>query len=932
MRAFRPFPAAMLALAMLLATSLALPAAVTIEKSPNDSREYAFVVLDNGLQAVLVSDPRADKAAASLDLNIGSASNPPDRDGLAHFLEHMLFLGTEKYPRGGEYQAYLTEHGGSQNAYTAFDHTNYYFDVDADFLQPSLDRFAQFFVAPLFTARYVERERQVVHSEYTARRDAEGRRIFAAVRGVLNPRHPLSRFTVGNNTTLADRPGEDIRERLIGFYRRHYRAAAMRLAVIGREPTAVLERWVRERFEGIAGGDGQPLVIDAPLYRPGELPARLDVVPLKDQRSVTLTFPLPPVAAHWRSKPTGLVAHLLGHEGEGSVLALLKRRGWADGLSAGLGFDHPSAATFQVRIKLTEKGLAHLDEVVGEVFRYLALIRAGGVTRAAFDEQQRLAQLRFRFRERGSAAGLVRNLADSLHRLPPAEVLRGQYLATEFRPDLVADYLRRLVPRNLLLTVVAPGLATDAQARWYDTRYRLRPLDPDLVARWNAPGHEPALALPAPNPFVPEHLEMVAPAGTEQRPQRIRERPGFTLWHGVDTSFGTPRASFFVSLRSPVANDTPRDAVLGSLLVDMVEEQLAEFTYPATLAGLGYRIYTHLRGLSIRIEGYADKQPVLLQRILAALRAPRFDAATFERLRADLVRRLANHRHDAPRGRASAAWRRALVPPGWSEAERIAAAGSVSLDQLRGFARRLLARVSVVALAHGNIDRDQALALGDAVEQALVEPARPVTVARPAVRVIGAGRSEQRTVDSTQSDSAVLGYFQGRDRDFDQRARAALLAQVLSAPFYEALRTERKLGYVVYATPMTLLEQPGVGFVVQSPTADAASLRREIAAFLTRARGRIEAIDTPALERHKQGLISQLLEQDHSLGQRSDRLWTEIDRQRYTFDTRERLVEAVRAIGVQDLRDSYRRWFLAPGRRELWSAALGTRERAAASP
>jgi insulysin len=135
-------------------------------QSPNDTFSYRLVTLDNGLQALLVSNPDSPKAAASLDVHVGSGDNPPDRPGLAHFLEHMLFLGTEKYPDPAEYERYITEHGGSRNAYTSFEHTNYFFDVDAEHLAGALDRFAQFFIAPNFDAAYVGRERNAVEAEF----------------------------------------------------------------------------------------------------------------------------------------------------------------------------------------------------------------------------------------------------------------------------------------------------------------------------------------------------------------------------------------------------------------------------------------------------------------------------------------------------------------------------------------------------------------------------------------------------------------------------------------------------------------------------------------------------------------------------------------------------------------------------------------------
>ncbi len=189
-------------LSALLLWTFAAQAAGAVIKSPHDPRSYETLVLDNGLKVVLVSDPATDKAAASLDVNIGSGSDPQGREGLAHFLEHMLFLGTEKFPDSAEYKEFMAAHGGRDNAYTSYDHTNYFFDIDKNHLEPALDRFSQFFIAPTFTPKYVSRERQVVHSEYTSKFKSDGRRSFYAKKQAMNPDHPYTRFSVGSNQTL----------------------------------------------------------------------------------------------------------------------------------------------------------------------------------------------------------------------------------------------------------------------------------------------------------------------------------------------------------------------------------------------------------------------------------------------------------------------------------------------------------------------------------------------------------------------------------------------------------------------------------------------------------------------------------------------------------------------------------------------------------
>ena len=105
-----------------------------VEKPELDDRSYRLVRLfDNKLEVLLVHDPKTEKSSAAMDVHVGHLSDPKDFPGLAHALEHCLFLGTEsstrvlpanlllgtkKYPEENDYQKYLSEHSGTSNAFT----------------------------------------------------------------------------------------------------------------------------------------------------------------------------------------------------------------------------------------------------------------------------------------------------------------------------------------------------------------------------------------------------------------------------------------------------------------------------------------------------------------------------------------------------------------------------------------------------------------------------------------------------------------------------------------------------------------------------------------------------------------------------------------------------------------------------------------------
>ncbi|XQF94422.1 insulinase family protein (plasmid) [Pseudoalteromonas espejiana] len=133
--------------------------------SPNDTREYKTLKLANEIDVILVSDPSAEKSAASLSVGVGLLHDPMMQQGMAHYLEHMLFLGTERYPDTKGYSDFMTKNGGVNNAYTWLDITNYMFKINNDAFDEGLDRFADFFKAPKLYPEYTDKEKSAVNTE-----------------------------------------------------------------------------------------------------------------------------------------------------------------------------------------------------------------------------------------------------------------------------------------------------------------------------------------------------------------------------------------------------------------------------------------------------------------------------------------------------------------------------------------------------------------------------------------------------------------------------------------------------------------------------------------------------------------------------------------------------------------------------------------------
>lgn len=148
-----------------LPTSLNI-AFTQIEKPLTDKRSYSVIELPNKMKVMLVSDKSAQISAVSIDVGVGSFNEPSNFPGLAHFLEHMLFMGSSKYPNTNEFNDFINKNGGMFNAYTSSENTNYHYSISSEGLEQSLDIFSRFFIDPLLDGKTVEKEIRAVDSEY----------------------------------------------------------------------------------------------------------------------------------------------------------------------------------------------------------------------------------------------------------------------------------------------------------------------------------------------------------------------------------------------------------------------------------------------------------------------------------------------------------------------------------------------------------------------------------------------------------------------------------------------------------------------------------------------------------------------------------------------------------------------------------------------
>ncbi|KAG6771274.1 hypothetical protein POTOM_022622 [Populus tomentosa] len=345
-----------------------------IVKARTDKREYKRIVLPNALQC-----------AASMNVSVGYFSDPDGLEGLAHFLGSLFFFLFSFF--FFLFVVFL-KHGGSTNAYTASDHTNYHFDVNSDCFEDALDRF-QFFIKPLMSADATMREIKAVDSENQKNLLSDVWRINQLQKHLSEEGHPYHKFSTGNWDTLEVQPKEkglDTRLELIKLYEENYSANLMNLVIYAKESLDKIQSLVEDKFQEIRNNDRSCFSFPGQPCSSEHLQILVRTVPIKQGHKLRIVWPITPGILHYKEGPCRYLGHLIGHEGEGSLFYVLKTLGWATKLSAGEGDGTTEFSFFTVVINLTDAGHEHMQDVVGLLFKYIHLLQQSGVCKWIFDE------------------------------------------------------------------------------------------------------------------------------------------------------------------------------------------------------------------------------------------------------------------------------------------------------------------------------------------------------------------------------------------------------------------------------------------------------------------------------------------------------------------------------------------------------------------
>lgn len=864
--------------------------------------QYSSFTLDNGLRVLICHQPQTEKSNVSVAVRAGHFYDPDDCQGLSHLLEHMLFMGSRHLPKPNAINQFIEQQGGTINAWTGTEYANYHFSCSNEHLTHILPAFADMLKSPLFTTGSIEKEIESIDAEFQFKLKDDLRRLYQVHKETCNPAHPFSKFSVGNKRVFEPLGIDALHHGLRHYHKSHYCGANMTLCILTALPLEQVEVLVNRALSGLP--TGKPVTQDwPPLYQREQLGVKINIRPLQQARRMIVTFALPALHKNVDVSPLDYISHLLGDEGQGSLLDYLKRNRLATNLIAGSGIEGEDFKDFNISIQLTEHGFVQQDTILDALFHTIGLVRKSLSSEWRYNEKARLSALAQQYDDVPKSLDLICEYAEALFSLPADKLIEADLGVTSFNAEVINQALDYFRPNNMRIKLIAPDLPVDRQSAYYKTEYSMEPLGSLLLKKLETPTRFDDISLPPPNPYIGDNFSLTLPDANYLVPQQIVKSDTFSMWYAQDHVFHSPKGDIYLSFDSEGFSAGLREAAIKRIWLAALNDYLKSNYYRAEIAGLHYRIYGHQAGFTVHTRGFSDQQFLLAEQLVSAVFDYLPSETDFNAVKQHQIQLLQNALLNKPTNRLFLRLSVLIQRNTHAPIDLLAAVENCSYDDFISVCRKGLNNYYVEGLIHGNWGHQEARQFTNKI-QGLLRDANSQALSREVVK-LPINNTHYHKVICEHSDAAMVLYLQAPTCDLKDTAMCMVLEQMLAAPFFNDLRTQKQLGYVVGTGYVPHNQHPGMVFYIQSPTHGAQALLDNVTDFLFE---QLEEIGFyqgywPDIQK---AMLKQLKEHDLSLSMKSQRLWLALGNQDFTFDRNKRIAKQIESFSFDDI-DSYAR-------------------------
>lgn len=870
---------------------------------PKDTNEYRVINFDNGLELVLIHDKEAKITSVSYGVGVGSWDEPEDQLGIAHFLEHMLYLKSEKYPNPGEFSEFVQSNGGQANAFTTPIHTVYYFSIADHAFKEALDRVVASITEPQLDIAYVSKEINAVDSEWRLRKDQDGFAVQQAFRTIINKKHPASRFNIGNKDTLSAYDPETLVTNLEKFHSTYYTANNSKVAIYSALPLDDLEAASVPLLQDIKSKNVMRPKIKVPRFGKDAIGKRIILKAKNSSNVVAYIFPFQEKNAYWKEKPGHVFSKVVGGMHEGSLFSRLREEGLIHQIHLNVSRDyHDNAGSVTFSVEYTEKGRSKEADVLAAIFAYVKEAEKSFITPDYLAFVKERLELEIDDAEPYEGLALTNNFVRRDPNIPMTHFFDSNYILSGYSKSGMERVFDAVRPDNIIILDRSPKAEVTEEMAYTSEKMGIEDADVASLVKTSKRTFD----------FKAPERVTISKNETEYEqtltaPKLLVDKPGLQARLMHSQKFKNHEGLLKLVLRSSLTSKRVEEFVHSHVLHNLMHK---ENRLLAEQVGNKYDVNFHdsnniFAESNISLSGPTENHLEVLEGILRTYRAvditqEKIDIETKPYIESMEGMSKAGPLHQMYFKRADML---NLYPNAFSAQERIQGLKSITVESLKNFRDAYLKAAFIDIYAFGNYKQDQILKAAALAEQYLGErKGEFVRLAKGDEYDFSKTKFQDITFDIDVSGVGFALEYVSPVKSLEMYYQANMLATLMHPKYFDALRTEKKLAYSlgVYATAYD--DHPGITLYIHSNVADFDVISESIEAFITAFSKEITTLSDEDIQSLKTVLKENLLKEPGNVYEEAGEYLNEWSLRPEQYKSKEKHIAAIDSVNAEQIK------------------------------
>lgn len=850
----------------------------------NETRIFNTEILQNGIKTVCVYDKDTDKTTVTVSINIGSYSNPKEYQGLAHFLEHMLFLGSKKYPDEDHYEKVVKQFGGSSNAYTDLYETVYYFSAFNNGIKLIMDVFSRFFIDPIFNEDSVKREINAINNEHLKNINDDHWRQYQLNKNIAKSDNSYHTFPTGSIQSLSK---EGLRNKMIEFWNDYYVSDNINICVISNLEIKEQQTLLKNTFGYIPKKTGLRFKLNKPIY--DKFNITYQMIPLSDTQHLNYYWEIPATLGgetdYIKNKLFVILGDVLVKQEKNSFINHLKIMGFIEGAYVNY---HHQEGLYSINFHLTKLGCDNLNYIDGTLKYALDKIFNHDWNKIV-SYYKKIYEINFYNMKKLDNLHLANSLCVNMAYYPITDILASEFLVKKIESNPV-ELLKPFFKDNFKILVLNSKLEKPIIDKNYKTKYGIiKNIDSGMI--------EFPFSINLFNPFLNMKPKFIKKLDCE--PILIKDR----VWYGGCSKFNESLIEGVFILNNLKFFENEKNYLLTNLLDMSLTFYINQEIFNIQTLQYHFSINAKPKYNSLLIEYSCPNDPIkfnnFIDLTLKLIKNPKIPEIIIKNKIQTLKEAIINKKKLNPWEYSSYYFYKINQNNEYDDEKLLIALSEIKPNEVNNFTSNLFEGCSLTSFFYGNLNKDQVPNV-DFLNKLCFNNLSPLPIVYISKEI------KMKHPNKNEKNNCVSLYFYTGSFVPLTWLNLFILYLILERKFYTELRTKKQLGYLVH---MSYTNHGDNHYILQKIQSDKSCniILKEIEEFNKHI---INIINKENLDEWLISAGNHLNEKDTSLNQMYHKYLTEILNRKYLFNRKKLVLQQIKNINKESIINHAKKYIL----------------------